>query len=296
MFGRRKSWLLATCTAGAVVVALPALAAGALTVGQTFTPTTGTSCVGGPDWEVMQTGRADSTSYRTTSAGVLTSWSFMSGADNTTLTMRVFRPAAVAGSYTVVADAGPLQTLPASSGLHTFPTRIPVHSGDIIGIHSTVGTCATGTSDAADTFAFRFGTITPVGATAAYTTSSGFIWDIAASLEPDADGDGFGDATQDACPQAATTQSACPAPDTIVTKKPAKRGFKRHVKIKFTSTVAGSTFSCSRDGNAYKSCTSPYQKRFGLGKHTLLIRGLSPVGIPEGEPAKVKFKILPQDA
>ena len=54
------------------------------------------------------------------------------------------------------------------------------------------------------------------------------------SSSPDADGDTFGDVSQDLCPQSKLTQAACPAPDTTVTKQPKKKSTKRKAKIKFT--------------------------------------------------------------
>jgi hypothetical protein len=38
------------------------------------------------------------------------------------------------------------------------------------------------------------------------------LLNVSAVLEPDADGDGFGDETQDQCPTNATTQGPCPTP------------------------------------------------------------------------------------
>jgi hypothetical protein len=176
----------------------PSGALGATTLGQTFVPTDSTTCNGGPDWEVVQTGRASGTSYAAPSAGVLTSWSFEAGSFQTVLTLRVFHPTGTAHEYQVIADGGPLQTIAASSGLHTFPIQIPVAAGDLIGIRSTSGGCASPTGNGADIYDLNFGTATPVGMSDTYSPNSGFIWDIAAQLEPDCDGDALGDETQDA--------------------------------------------------------------------------------------------------
>ena len=102
---------------------------------------------------------------------------------------------------------------------------------------------------------------------------------ISAVLEPDVDGDQYGDISQDLCPQSKLTQAACPAPDTKVTKKPKKRSAARKAKIKFSSTIAGSTFTCAVDGKAAKPCTSPFKKKFKVGKHTVVITATSAVGI-----------------
>jgi hypothetical protein len=114
---------------------------------------------------------------------------------------------------------------------------------------------------------------------------------ISAELEPDVDGDLYGDLTQDLCPQSKLTQAACPAPDTTVTKKPKKRSATRKAKIKFTSTVAGSTFTCAVDGKAARPCTSPYKKKVKIGKHIVVITATSPFGIVDPTPATVKFKV-----
>jgi hypothetical protein len=208
----------------ACVGALAAAASGASaasTIGQTFTPTTGSTCAGSPDFEVVQTHTASGASYVAQSPGVLTSWSFQSATSSqSVLTMRAYRPTSTAHRWRVIADAGPLQTISASSGLHTFPTRISVDEGDTVGIRSTAGTCGTSTGNAGDIYEFGpAGPSTPVGEEGTFTLSSGFIWDIAASLEADADHDGYGDETQDGCPTNSEVHSACPSPHKKKCKK-----------------------------------------------------------------------------
>ena len=85
-----------------------------------------------------------------------------------------------------------------------------------------------------------------------------------------------------------------PEPDTKITKRPKHTSTrtKVKVKIKFTASVAGSTFECKLDGHRkWKKCKSPYQRRLGVGKHELRVRAVSPAGIPDSKPAKMKFKI-----
>ena len=105
------------------------------------------------------------------------------------------------------------------------------------------------------------------------------------------DKDLYGDVSQDACPQSAATQVACPAPETTVTKSPARRSAKRRAKIKFTS-VPGATFTCAVDGRKAKPCASPFKRRYKYGKHVVVVTAVSSVGILDPTPAKVKFKIL----
>ncbi|WP_157545194.1 hypothetical protein [Nocardioides halotolerans] len=117
---------------------------------------------------------------------------------------------------------------------------------------------------------------------------------IAASFEPDADGDGFGDYTQDACPRSALTTAVCPEPDTRITRKP-KHASTRHkvkVTIRFTSSIAGSTFQCRLDGHKkWKRCSSPFKRTLGIGKHRLQVRAVSPQGVPDRRPATARFTI-----
>lgn len=216
---------LLTAVAG-LVLAAPSSSFGATTLGQTFVPMVGNTCNGGPDWEVIQTGRASGPSYAAPTAGVLTSWSYEAGVQQTTLTMRAFHPTGTPHEYKVIADAGLLQVVPPSSGLHTFGTRVPVEAGDLVGIHSTTGICGSFGAPG-DTYDYRFGTATPVGTSNPYTMGSGFIEDIAARLEPDADHDLYGDETQDQCPTNAATQGPCPVtPVTTAKKKKCKK--KKH--------------------------------------------------------------------
>jgi hypothetical protein len=76
-----------------------------------------------------------------------------------------------------------------------------------------------------------------------------------------------------------------------VTKAPKKTSTKRKATIKFSSTIAGSTFTCAVDRLAAKPCTSPFRKKFKDGKHTVVITAVSPFGIVDPTPVTVKFKV-----
>jgi hypothetical protein len=196
-----------------VVLALPAVASAATTLGETFEPFSGGTCQGNPtaELEMLQTGRYSGPSYQAPSAGVLTSWSFQAGPELSHLTLRLFRPTSNVHEYFVVADDGGLKLMTGGSGLNTFPIRIPVARGDIVGIHSDSGSCGNNTSHTgSDTWDERENGVTPVGSTGAFTPRDALILDISAQLEPDADRDGYGDETQDKCPSDPATQATCP--------------------------------------------------------------------------------------
>lgn len=149
-----------------------------------------------------------------------------------TETLHVFRSAGP-NRYTLVAESSPV---PLSPGTTTFATRIPVQAGDRLGYSNTaVGEqklylCRT--KDSGDTVAY---TDAPpaVGGTAEFGTADEFRAPLVAVIEPDADNDGYGDETQDGCPQSAAVQTACPL---VALDSSAKAGKKA-----VTVTIAASS-------------------------------------------------------
>jgi hypothetical protein len=238
-----------------LLAASPQPAYAATTVGETFQPdTSGATCNVNPgqEWNVLQTARASGPSYAVPSAGVLTSWSFESGAadaSDTTMNMRVFRATGTPQEYTAVADGSPLQTIQHGSGLNTFPTRITVQAGDYVGIRSTSGVCAKNTGNLADTADKYFTAPLAIGVPQGFTGTPGFIWDVSAVLEPDADLDTYGDETQDQCPTDGSTQGPCPvapvAPGTSTPSTPVtvKKKCKKHKKHR---SAAASAKKCKK--------------------------------------------------
>jgi hypothetical protein len=295
----RRLLVMVSCATVALSLSLTpagtARADAAVTLGRTATTSGGGSCNGGPDLEAMQFSTSSGMPTTAPFAGVITSWSFAASTVNTTLTLRMFRNAG-ANSFTAIADGGPLRTVLANSGLHTFPARITVQRGDFVGLRSTAGECATPTANPNDTYRLRAGAVTPLGASAVFGPGGGgFVWNIEATLERDADGDGFGDISQDQCPTSAATQGRCDtsAPETKVTKKPKPRsGIST---LSFTSSDAGSTFTCKIDGKKAKPCTSPTSYVcLKPGKHTFTVAATDPAGNVDTTPAVKKFKLKPQ--
>jgi hypothetical protein len=164
------------------------------------------------------------------------------------MALKVFRATGTPHVWLTVANTS-LQTLPAASGLHTYEVRVPVLVGDIVGLRGQgTGGCAQQTSNAADTWEYFTGTDIPPGSAGTYIASTGWLWNIQAKLEPDADGDGYGDETQDACPTNAGTQGSCsppppPPPDTTIDKtKPTLGSFSLSVSV-FKAAKSGPAFS-----------------------------------------------------
>lgn len=108
------------------------------------------------------------------------------------------------------------------------------------------------------------------------------------------DGDGNGTVVRDlgAYERPTSTPPSAPdktAPDTTITKKPAKRSTKKKAKLAFTSE-AGATFQCRLDGGAWKTCTSPTKLKVKKGKHTFSVRAVDAAGNVDATPATVTFK------
>jgi len=125
------------------------------------------------------------------------------------VTLQVYRPAG-ANELTLVGQAPPATVAP---GANSFATRLPVQAGDHLGLTSRLGDEDFGlfcrTEDPADLMAYTEKP-PPPGGTGTFEIAPGYRAPLAAVIEPDADNDGFGDETQDACPQSAALQTPCP--------------------------------------------------------------------------------------
>ena len=140
--------------------------------------------------------------------GVVTSWKVNSARpEPVTERMRVLRPTGVSNEFQVVGESGEGIV---NQGANTFPTRIPVQPGDRFGaIGSLIDVALCVTSDPGDQVGFFLGGA-PVGSTHTFTPASEVRLPMSAVIEPDIDGDGYGDETQDRCPQSPAYHDACP--------------------------------------------------------------------------------------
>ncbi|HEU4945277.1 MAG TPA: hypothetical protein VFT10_08965 [Solirubrobacterales bacterium] len=141
--------------------------------------------------------------------GVVTAWKVNSAhTESVPERMAVFRPTGVAGQFQVVGESNEQNVNP---GANVFPTRIPVQAGDRFGpvavILDSPLYCVTG--NAADGAWFFVGSA-GVGSTHTYGAGVEVRAAMIAVIEADKDGDGYGDETQDRCPQSAAYQGECP--------------------------------------------------------------------------------------
>jgi hypothetical protein len=138
-------------------------------------------------------------------------------------------------SFTTVGES---TTQAIVGGQNTFDTRIPVQPGDRLGAYSSLAAIyCESSSSPGDVLGVA--PDTPLGATASYKELPNGQVAISAIVEPDTDNDGFGDETQDLCPQNAAVQTACPVPVTFATFKQVKKGsITMVVTPSATSTVS----------------------------------------------------------
>jgi uncharacterized repeat protein (TIGR01451 family) len=205
--------LLLACALAVLVV--PSTAAASTTIGQVFTPTAQTSAT------IAQTGVASGAGYTVPSDGVITSWQFEADAAGAQVKLKVLR-ANPDGSYTVVGSSdvetvGPTPDGSTPTTAATFQTRISVKAGDYIGTtgissdpSGSPGKTVAFTGDQNDTILLVAGD-QDTGSTATYSNVNSIRVDATATIEPDADHDGFGDETQDKCPTDPNVQAVCTA-------------------------------------------------------------------------------------
>ncbi|MEO7198230.1 MAG: calcium-binding protein, partial [Solirubrobacterales bacterium] len=130
------------------------------------------------------------------------------------VTLRVF-----AGNTNVVTPVGESATVTVTPVTPPpFKTRIPVAGGERLGYSfqtdNSSNCVSTSTAAAGDVAVAAvsgpLGQAEPSGSPQTNT-----LMNVSATLEPDADRDGFGDETQDGCPSSAQTAGACATPPSL---------------------------------------------------------------------------------
>lgn len=234
---------VATLVAVVAALVVPASAAASTTIGQVFTPTAQTTAT------LAQTAVSTGTGYTVPTDGVITSWSFQSDDSPAQLKLKVLR-ANPDGTYVVVGESA-LVTGTANQAA-TFSTRIPVKAGDVIGTAALPaqaggqpGKSVAYTGANGDTVVLAAGD-QPPGSSTNYSNVQGIRVDATATIEPDADADGYGDETQDLCPTDPAVQGKCLA-DLKISVTPNLRTVHPGDQVIFTVDVHNSGPSIARD-------------------------------------------------
>jgi hypothetical protein len=236
---------------------------------------------------VQGTSRPGAPSFTVPFAGVITSFSVRANTDtNKQVRMVVVGPPA--GSvYPIHAKTAPKTLL--SSSVNTFDVRVPVRAGWLLGANFVSTACGQ-TGSGADKLILLSGDL-DTDETMSGTSLGAYRVNISAELEPDVDSDGYGDVTQDACPESALAVVPCPAPGTRITKAPKAKSKKRDVTVRFAATAPRATFLVSVDGKRAVEMLSPLRIKLKPGKHRITVSAVSPLGIVDPTPATTRFKI-----
>ena len=244
------------------------------------------------------------------SDGVIVAWTLRSGSS---LVEHKVRLRVIRGSAAVA--TGPQETLPLSAGFNHFLARIPVKAGDKIGIDAlevtNVQSVPVIRSLTGADFQLWVPPLADGQALDPTTTGSDYELLLNATLEPDADGDGWGDETQDKCAGKADPTNACsvsapcppmigglcgpaptePVPNTRIGKVTILAA-KKNVTFRFTSTVGGSKFQCKLDKKPWKTCKSPkVYSGLKAGRHSFKVRAINAEGARDSTPAKRTFRV-----
>jgi hypothetical protein len=144
------------------------------------------------------------------SAGVITKWksNLVPAPVSIPLTLKVLRQNGPNTVQLIGESSGNI-----TGGSNAFDTRIPVQAGDRLGLFgsSPFGVIFCESPGPENTIGGFPGGGGGVGSTNTFVQISAEArFPVSAVLEPDADNDGFGDETQDKCPQSAAAQVACP--------------------------------------------------------------------------------------
>jgi hypothetical protein len=164
------------------------------------------------------------------SRAVITSWNVRVGPGLGPLAQQlsVFRAVNGGAEYTKVAESA-IETF--GVGSEAVATRIPVQIGDYVGLHGPLETFVCDGPEEEATSALFEGGIA-LGETKPFKAASGVRSPVSSTVELDADGDGYGDASQDACPESAATQIYCP----VVTLRASASAEKSSIWVRVTTS------------------------------------------------------------
>jgi hypothetical protein len=122
--------------------------------------------------------------------------------------LKTVRPGAAPNTWTVISQS---ELASAVTGENVFSSRVPITAGDRIAMYSATASTYCAPTGAGDTLVAEAPAVdTANGDTVTAPASVNARLAMFAIIEADADGDGYGDESQDFCPQSKDFQIACP--------------------------------------------------------------------------------------
>ncbi len=202
--------------------------------------------------------------------------------------MKTVRPTGNLNEYRVISQSASFNV---NTGNNTYDVRLPVTAGDLLGASSPLAVLMCTTASASDVVAAVAGDIQP-GQAATFTPIPSRALVAVATVEPDADKDGYGDTTQDLCPQSAAFQTACPvivldsfaAPSGKSITMVVATNNNASVKVAGTAKVKGKTIKLK---GGTKAVTPGVLARFKVKVPAALKAALA--ALPPGKTIKIKL-------
>jgi hypothetical protein len=202
--------------------------------------------------------------------------------------MKTVRPTGNLNEYRVISQSA---TFNVNTGNNTYDVRLPVTAGDLLGASSSLAVLLCSTASASDVVAGVAGDVLP-GQAATFTPIPSRALVAVATVEPDADNDGFGDTTQDLCPQSAAFQTACPVVLVDSFAAPSGKtitvvvGTSTNATVKVAGTVKVNGKKIKLKGGS-KSVTPGVLARFKVKVPAALKAALA--ALPPGKSIKIKL-------
>jgi hypothetical protein len=150
---------------------------------------------------------ASDPAFTTANRGVLVRWRIVSDSENAVVALRVLRPSG--GQFKAVATSAVEHTTQPST-VDLFSTRLRMAAGDALGLDNQNSALLFKPMASSGVYVRWTSPFLADGASSPFTdhnSGGAFELQINADLEPDADGDGFGDQSQDGCPGDRTRQT-----------------------------------------------------------------------------------------
>jgi hypothetical protein len=285
----KRSWV--GVAVGLAILAAPAPAAAVTTIGSdlTATPVGGSACGFSLGSCTIANRVIPGRQVTSPFDGVIVRWRIRIGSTGATqaVNLRVLHGEDAA---TTGAGTGEAVIVPGTPGTYTFGARLPILSGERIGLNCCTNDLTylgNATQSTYEEWRPALGEGESRAPTASFPNDGEVL--LNADVEPDTDCDGFGDETQDSSIDPFGCDKS--APETTITKGPKDKTKRKQATFEFSSSEPGSSFECSTDGGAFAACTSPDTLKVKKGRHTFVVRAKDPAGNIDGSPATDQWKV-----
>lgn len=273
-----KTMLLAMSAAAALALCLAGPARAATVIGEQFSSPGDAGFAGTVMQNYTQPPSNNQYKYLDSKMGVVTSWSTFGTASPRELVFKVGSVTDISGyavSFTSQSDA---QTVSGET-THTFPVRLRIFREQVIGLYSADGSpgLLKTTDSGQNVVVAKPGNIFTSGVDHDWERKEGYRLNLAATVEPDADEDGWGDETQDKCPGSKGDIEGCPPPKAPRPERPSAKDRKAAKKAELDRRRSGTKGAARRGKTAAgknKGCKPGFKKvRVKVKRKGKVVRG-----------------------